>query len=287
MHDGCSYEQVIVIGYGKITKKVLEVINEDKRKRYRFGVIYVEYEEDEFNVAGNYARQNGIEYHYFRDIEELDHFFANIDKNTLIVSASNNYIFKREIIDNERVKIINFHNALLPDYPGRNAPSWVIFNSETVTGITWHYVGERIDGGDIICQKTIGISEDEKAYVLASRLMDLAFEAFNEVIDDVIMNRIVPKKQNIPSGARLYRAKEIPGNGVFNLSDDPEYIYRLLRAVDYGKNDIFPLIQTVVNEKKVCITRYKITGINDPANKDEIYIPFNNGKFLRLKYREV
>ena len=72
---------------------------------------------------------------------------------TLIISANNEYIFSKEIVDRTNVTIINFHYSYLPDYRGMNIPTWVIFNNEKYTGITWHYVNSSVDAGEIIIQK--------------------------------------------------------------------------------------------------------------------------------------
>ena len=56
----------------------------------------------------------------------------------LIISANNEYIFPAELVKLENVTIINFHYSLLPLYRGVNIPTWVIYNEEKYTGVTWH-----------------------------------------------------------------------------------------------------------------------------------------------------
>ena len=77
--------------------------------------------------------------------------------------------FQKKIVSSENIVIINFHNALLPELPGRNAPSWSIYEGKDYTGITWHYVTEGVDEGDIIVQKKCDVTADIRAYELVSK----------------------------------------------------------------------------------------------------------------------
>ena len=131
----------------------------------------------------------------------------------------------------ENITIINFHNALLPNYPGRNAPSWVIYRGEAQTGITWHYVTAGVDEGNIIIQKTCEIGPDTKAYELAEKLMDLACEGYFACFDAVLEEGVEAKAQELLPERKLYRSTQMPGDGFLDLGEEPEKIYRLLRSV--------------------------------------------------------
>jgi len=54
--------------------------------------------------------------------------------------------------------LVNYHNGLLPAYPGLRATSWSVYFAETHTGYTFHRINEVIDGGNILLQKQIPIS---------------------------------------------------------------------------------------------------------------------------------
>jgi hypothetical protein len=80
----------------------------------------------------------------------------------------------------------------------------------------------------------------------------------------------------------------VPGNGIFELTDDVSDIYRLLRATDYGKNDIFPLPVTVYGGRKIRIKRYKKAKKEQVLEKeDRIYIDMDADNVLMLKYEEI
>ncbi|MDB9950654.1 formyltransferase family protein [Candidatus Thioglobus sp.] len=67
----------------------------------------------------------------------------------LFISMSFDQIFREEIIEMPKYKIINCHAGKLPFYRGRNILNWVIINDEKEFGITVHYVDNEIDTGDI------------------------------------------------------------------------------------------------------------------------------------------
>ena len=203
----------------------------------------------------------------------------------MIVSASNNFLFPAALVERNNITIINFHNALLPDYPGRNAPSWVIYQGEERTGITWHYVTAGVDEGSIIIQKSCEIGSDTKAYELTRRLMDLACEGFYECFDAVLRENAQARPQEMAPGRRMYRSTEIPGDGFLNLEEEPEKAYRLLRSVDYGKSGIFPPLQTEVAGARAEILRYwKIAPEKRKEEADMLYLPLADGNLLKIKY---
>lgn len=284
-----AFKHVIVIGYGVVTGTVLPIVNEHLGK-YGYSVAYIEHEVHPFNAAKKYAEANEVEYHVIEDKIELTNFFEKRAENSklLIISASNNYLFSKHLVENDNVTIVNFHNALLPNFPGRNAPSWAIYECLKKTGITWHYVTSGVDEGDIIIQKECPIDDDIRAYELVAIQMKLAGEAFIECYEDILNESAKPLKQDICEKRRLYKSKEVPGGGIFDLEDKPEDIYRLLRAMDYGKNDIFPLPMTVYKEQQIRIRRYKKVSLaekNDVENT--LYIPYSADEYLMLRYDTV
>lgn len=279
------FKQVIVIGYGFIAGEVLKDVYK-KSLQSGYIVEYIEHEVYPFNQAKKYAEAEKIEYHVIENKTELlEYFMGKTATKTLIISASNNFIFPSEMVSNENITIINFHNALLPDLPGRNAPSWAIFEGRDKTGITWHYVTKDIDAGDIIIQKECKINDDIKAYELVSEQMRLALEAFRECYDEIIHGMVQAQKQIVSGARRVYKSYEIPADGMFDLTDSAQYIYRLLRAMDYGKNDIFPMPVTEYKGNRIRIRRYKKIKKDQAAEgEDRIYLTLDNEYLLMLRY---
>ncbi len=279
-----AFRRVIVIGYGKVTGEVLRYVC-DRQEEYGYDLEFIEHEMHSLSVTEKICAERGVSFQRIPDKKRLAAYLDGVVGETLIVSASNNYLFPSALVQKENITVINFHNALLPEYPGRNAPTWVIYAGEKETGITWHYVTVGVDEGDIIIQRRCPVGEDVKAYELTERLMDLAAEAFRECFADVLERRAQTRPQGFDPARRLYRSREIPSDGRFCLTDPPEEIYRLLRSVDYGKSDIFPPPRTVIGGREAEILRYRRIAPDGQEDRPGfVYLPFRDG-LLKMKYR--
>lgn len=281
------YEKVIVIGYGKITGEIIRLVHR-YQEEYEYTTIYIEHEAEVFGTSRKICTDLDIDCYKIEDKKELTAYFQSLAGRCLIISASNNYLFPKILTENPQHTILNFHNALLPKFPGRNAPSWAIFEGERETGITWHYVTEQVDGGDIIVQKKCRIDSDIRAYELAEKLMQLAFEEFCEKFSEIIEDRVIAIKQQVSENRKIYKSTDCPGNGTFRMEDSPEYIYRLLRAVDYGKYGIFPQVTVTYQGKKVKIVRYsRIPKEKMEEKQGRWYLPLDTEYVLSLSWVEI
>jgi len=83
--------------------------------------------------------------------------------------------------------IINSHPALLPKYGGngmygRFVHEAVIKNGEKISGVTIHKVNENYDEGEILCQKTIQIEENDTVETLENKVKELEKIAMVEAL---------------------------------------------------------------------------------------------------------
>lgn len=148
--------------------------------------------------------------------------------------------------------------------------------------IYWHFVTAKVDAGSIITQKRHIINDNEKAYELVDCLMGLAAETFREFFPNLLESTLQAKSQEFRGKREIYRACEIPGNAEFSLDDHPVDIYRLLRALDYGKAGIFPAATTMLHDKKTKVVRYKKGPATDMGGKPGfLFLPLDDG-FLKL-----
>lgn len=280
-----TFQKVVILGYGKVTGEVLQYVY-DRQAEYGYQLEFIEHEVHPLSITEKICNENGIPFMRITDKKELAAALNRITEKTLIISASNNFLFPASLVDKPNITIINFHNALLPDYPGRNAPTWVIYLGGKETGITWHYVTAGVDEGNIIIQKRCKITEDMKAYELTEKLMDLAGEAFRESFADIMSENAVTRAQGFDPDRRMYRSYEVPADGFFEMTDKPEDIYRLLRSVDYGRNDIFPQMRTIIEGKETEILRYRRISKDKRKEGDGlVYLPLEGDTLLKLKYR--
>ena len=114
------------------------------------------------------------------------------DRNTdLIVLAGFLWLVPQPIINEYRGRIINIHPALLPLFGGmgmygERVHRAVLDAGCTESGITIHYVNEEYDSGDIIFQARCAVLPDDDTDALASRVHELEYRHYPEVISKII-----------------------------------------------------------------------------------------------------
>ena len=236
-------------------------------------------EKEKFPVVEPLCRRLNVEYKNFRP-KELDEFLFALDEKSLIVSAHNSYIFPRRVADKENLTIINFHNAYLPHYRGRNAPTWEIYNGEKFGGATWHFVNSGIDTGKIIVQEKVPVSENETALSLLMKSAEAGISLFEKYFD-TLTSATKGGGSEITGTGRLYLSHEIPNDGYFDLNWNFEKAYRFLRATDYHGADIMPRPKIELNGKIYEIGDYEISDSQTDGDPKIFCIPSaEQNKFL-------
>lgn len=112
----------------------------------------------------------------------------NID---FIVLAGFLLVIPDFLIDAYPRKMINLHPALLPKFGGigmygHHVHEAVKAAGETETGMTVHYVSNKVDGGEIIAQFSTPILPTDTPDEIAAKEHILEMEHFPQVVDDVI-----------------------------------------------------------------------------------------------------
>ena len=74
----------------------------------------------------------------------------NID---IIFCIGSTQIMPKKILKLPKLGCLNIHPSLLPKYRGRFSTLRSIINGDKKTGITAHFIGQKIDMGRIILQK--------------------------------------------------------------------------------------------------------------------------------------
>jgi methionyl-tRNA formyltransferase len=148
-----------------------------------------------------------------------------------IFSVGFSFILKGNFFDFPSFGIINFHQSFLPKYRGRHPLNWAIINGERETGITFHFMNEKIDAGDIIYQERIPIKKDDNIMDLYNRTVFSGKAALGKLLDSIDTKTINRVQQN--EKEMSYYPPRRPEDGLINLSDNARNIYNLVRALTY------------------------------------------------------
>jgi methionyl-tRNA formyltransferase len=112
----------------------------------------------------------------------------------LIVSIACPQVLKKALLDLPPRGVINIHGALLPKYRGLLPSFWVLANGETETGVTVHYMNEKLDDGPIIVQKRVPIREDDTLHSLVMRSkVEYGADALAEALRQIMSGEVNAK----------------------------------------------------------------------------------------------
>ena len=110
-------------------------------------------------------------------LEILDRFEAE-----LLVVCDYGQILSREALGKATLGGINLHGSLLPKYRGAAPINWALLNGDPVAGITVIHMTPRLDGGPMLCRRSLDVGPTENAVELEERLSQLGVDAVLESI---------------------------------------------------------------------------------------------------------
>ncbi len=113
-----------------------------------------------------------------------DKIIQHLEENNidLIVLAGFMRLLSKEFISRYKNKILNIHPALLPSFKGTHAIEEAFQYAVKVTGVTVHFVDEKMDHGPIILQMSLKIKEDETLESLEAKIHKIEHKLYPECI---------------------------------------------------------------------------------------------------------
>lgn len=130
----------------------------------------------------------------------------------LFVLAGYGKILKRQTIEIPEIMTINLHGGRLPEYRGSSPMNWALINGETEFGISIIKVSERIDAGDVLCERCFPIGINDTIRNLHATADDAFPEMVMEVIRQIETNTLAPQKQD--DSKSCYYPLRFPDDGL-------------------------------------------------------------------------
>jgi len=115
---------------------------------------------------------------------EVIQALKDVNPDFIIVAAFGQRLPKA-VLEIPKLACLNVHPSLLPLYRGGNPVQRAVMNGDTVTGVSIVHLSDRMDAGDIVLQKAVGIGPDETYGTLESRLAVLGAHALVEAMATV------------------------------------------------------------------------------------------------------
>lgn len=132
-------------------------------------------------------------------------------KPDMIVTCAYGQFLPKEILDYPKYGCINVHASLLPKLRGGAPIHRAIMDGYTTTGITIMYMGQKMDNGDIISQRSIQIEETDNVGTLHDKLSLLGAELLIDTLPSIVSgqaHRIVQNEEEVTFGYNISREDE-------------------------------------------------------------------------------
>ena len=110
----------------------------------------------------------------------------------LVCLAGYMRVLSGEVIEAFQGRILTIHPSLLPSFPGLDAQKQAIEQGVKWTGCTVHFVDETLDGGPIIAQAPVPVSDDDTVESLSARILAEEHKLYSEAVSLVLAN-LLPK----------------------------------------------------------------------------------------------
>lgn len=147
----------------------------------------------------------------------------------LLVSIGYLTVVKPDVLAQVSGRAINCHYALLPNHKGRSAVPWAIIEGDRLTGVTWHWMTEKVDEGNVLLQATCQIDPHETQASLFAKLHRLAVATAPAAIRMARAGWDGWPQQ----GRGQYHKPGPPHGGAIDDQWRDDYIERFIRAMTY------------------------------------------------------
>jgi methionyl-tRNA formyltransferase len=271
-HLALTMKQLVLIGGGQMAVDCLRILTEMPHE-----VVSLAITEPSAISPGNalplYCRKQGIpclETERINSSDVIDRL-STIGPD-IIFNINSFQIVRPRLLSVPKEGIVNFHNGPLPRYGGVNVCSWAIINGEKHHGVTWHYLDEGIDTGDIIAQRFFEIAPDETAITLIIKCINIGTALFREVLPRLIDGSVTVQRQD-RSKATYYSLRDIPNGGSVDYGWPYVQLDRFIRGLCFH-----PAANTFVHPRSTyCSRKFFIQQI---ARLEARSLPGDCGKVI-------
>lgn len=223
----------------------------------------------DFNISYSEKPVSNVNFADFRDFEKefgipvkdvtgkMNEYTSDIAalKPDLILVIGWYYMVPKQIRELAPLGCAGMHASLLPRYRGGAPLVWAMINGETKTGLSFFYLDEGTDTGDIIAQEEIEINRDDHIKDILEKVTDAALKIIKKYVP-LLANGNAPKlKQN--ENDATYVPQRKPEDGEIDWTRSAEEIYNFIRA----QSKPYPGAFTIINGKKIKIWNADITDI--------------------------
>lgn len=94
-------------------------------------------------------------------------------------------------------RILNIHPSLLPAFPGAHAVENALDYGVTTTGVTVHFVDEKVDHGPIVTQVPVDVLPEDTVETLHARIQVEEHKVYPWVVEAFVAGRLVVEGRRV------------------------------------------------------------------------------------------
>lgn len=176
------------------------------------------------------AFQNQIPFRRFVTINDPDlvAYLRRLSPDVIFVFGLSQ-LLRPSMLSIPHLGVIGAHPTLLPEGRGRHPLIWALVKGMAQTGLSFFYMDEGADSGDILWQKACSIGPDDDAAALYKKIKDLASEAISDFLPKLVAGT-APRRPQDHSRATVW-PKRSEKDGEIDWSRPMREIYNLVRAL--------------------------------------------------------
>lgn len=200
------------------------------------GVLTLPAERARFNAdfadLSDLCEQHGVPCHRIDNINEPNTvaLIRSLAPDVIFVFGWSQLIHK-EVLQLPPLGCIGSHPALLPRNRGRHPLIWALVEGLQESGLTFFYLGEGADDGDILWQAPFPITLEDDAASLYRKMEDLGTRAIGEFLP-LLQADTAPRIPQDHSQATIWR-KRGEKDGEIRWGADSMTTYNLIRALTH------------------------------------------------------
>lgn len=117
-----------------------------------------------------------------KDFEKRIIQYLKENKIDLIVLAGFMRLLSHEFVHQYKGRVINIHPALLPSFKGTRGIEDAFDYGVKFTGVTVHFVDEKMDNGPIILQQPVSIEESDTLESLEAKIHKIEHKLYPQAV---------------------------------------------------------------------------------------------------------
>ena len=141
-------------------------------------------------------------------------------------------LLSNDILKIPKLGVIGSHPTELPKYRGRAPIPWSILKGLKESALTFFYVGEGTDDGDILAQQKFKITDSDDATSIYDKITEIGKTMILENLQLIRDGKIKKRKQNSAEFIE-YWPKRKPEDGKIIWSKTAKDIHNLIRATTH------------------------------------------------------